>query len=244
MRDFITPSGGTFQLQDVSLRRNGQTVLDLPRLTLEAVGVTAILGPNGAGKSLLLRLLHGLIAPDYGQIRMDGAPLDRATRARQAMVFQRPVLLRRSVAGNLDFVLRRQGVARAARPARIQALLEEAGLGDKARQYARALSGGEAQRLAIQRAMATQPDVLFLDEPTASLDPAATQAAERLIRGAAASGCRVILVTHDLGQARRLADEAVLLHKGRVLEQAPAAAFFEQPQTRAGQHFVAGALLL
>ncbi|MFT7596964.1 MAG: tungstate transport system ATP-binding protein, partial [Paracoccaceae bacterium] len=163
---------------------------------------------------------------------------------RQAMVFQTPVLLRRSVAANLDYVLRRQRVSRADRRARIADLLEEGGLAGKARQPARSLSGGEAQRLAILRALACSPDILFLDEPTSALDPSATQAIESLIRGAAARGTRIVMVTHDIGQARRLGHDIVLMHGGKVAEHSLAHDFFDAPETRAAKRFLSGALIL
>ncbi len=210
----------------------GETLIDINDLTLGASGPTMILGPNGAGKSLLLRLLHGLIQPTAGQI-------DTAT-SRQAMVFQRPVLLRRTVAANIHYALR---AARQPRD-RAAALLTQAGLNAKARQPARSLSGGEQQRLAIVRALATAPDVLFLDEPTSSLDPAATLAIEALISAADAAGTKVVMVTHDPAQARRLGAEVVFLHHGRVQEHTSADRFFDTPQSPAARAYLAGGLIL
>ena len=222
----------------------GQVLLDVPFLALGGPGPTLILGPNGAGKSLLLRCLHGLIAPDAGRVWQDGVVLNGAQRARQAMVFQTPVLLRRSVAANLDYVLRRQRMPRNDRRARIVDLLDEGGLAGKARQSARSLSGGEAQRLAILRALACVPDILFLDEPTSALDPNATQAIETLIRGAATRGTRIVMVTHDIGQARRLGHDIVLMQAGRIAEHTAAHSFFDAPETRAAKRFLSGALVL
>lgn len=210
----------------------GRTLLALD-LALRAGGPTVILGPNGAGKSLLLRLLHGLVAPTSGTVDAGGL--------RQAMVFQRPVLLRRSVAGNLAYALRAGGVPRPRRPARLAALLAEARL--EGRQPARTLSGGEAQRLALLRALATDPDVLFADEPTASLDPGSVAAFEAVLRRAAERGVKVVLVTHDLGQARRLAADVVFLHRGRLTEHAPAGGFFRAPGCEAARVFLGGGLL-
>ncbi|TMV13340.1 ATP-binding cassette domain-containing protein [Arenibacterium halophilum] len=244
MRDFAPDMAMTFQAEGLRVGRNGVTLLNVDHLAIDGPGPTLILGPNGAGKSLLLRCLHGLVAPDAGRVLVDGAPCAEALRTRQAMVFQRPVLLRRSVQGNLDFVLRRRGVPRADRPARIAALLAEGGLAQKARQPARSLSGGEAQRLAILRAMATDPEVLFLDEPTSALDPSATQAIEALILDASRRGIRIVMVTHDIGQARRLGQDVVLMHGGRVVEHAPAARFFEAPETPIARRFLAGALVI
>lgn len=235
---------GEIEVEGLRVGVNGGTLLDVRRLHLDGPGPTVILGPNGAGKSLLLRCLHGLIEPDRGVIRQDGEVMSARHRRRQAMVFQRPVLLRRSVAANLDFVLRRQRAGRAERRARIAELLAEGGLSAKARQPARSLSGGEAQRLAILRALATEPDILFLDEPSSALDPAATQGVETLIRQAVRRGTRVVMVSHDIGQARRLALDIVLMHAGQVAEQAPAAGFFDAPRTEAARRFLSGALVV
>lgn len=246
MRDLVDGPGAgrCLELQDLGIGRNGGTLLDVPYLALTGPGPTLIVGPNGAGKSLLLRCLHGLIAPDRGRVLVDGQPLGAFHRARQAMVFQKPVLLRRSVASNLDFVLRRRGLARAARRERIAELLDLGGLAGKARQAARSLSGGEAQRLAILRALACEPDVLFLDEPCSALDPGATQVIEDLVARVAARGLRVVMVTHDIGQARRLASDLVVMHGGRVAEQGPADQVLDRPRSRDAQRFLAGALLV
>ncbi|MBE1282541.1 MAG: ATP-binding cassette domain-containing protein [Rhodobacteraceae bacterium] len=245
MRDFPLPGSEYPRLEATALKiaRGGKTLLDVASLTLDGPGPTLILGPNGAGKSLLLRCLHGLIEADSGQIWQDDRPLDASQRARQAMVFQRPVLLRRSVAANLDFVLKRQGMARKARAERIHELLCEGGLQDKARQSARSLSVGEGQRLAILRALAARPEILFLDEPTSALDPGATQKIETLIRRASARGTKILMVTHDIGQARRLGADIVLMWGGKVAEHRPAHGFFETPQSQAAQAFLGGALV-
>ncbi len=226
------------------LQRGGKLLIDVPDLTIETVGPTMILGPNGAGKSVLIRLLHGLVEPDAGQITLAGRDPDRAARARQAMVFQRPVLLRRSVTGNLHYVLRFHGVPRSERRARVRDLLARGDLSGKGRQSARSLSGGEGQRLALIRALAGAPEILFLDEPTSSLDPGATQRIEALIARAARAGTKVIMVTHDLGQARRLGEEILFLNGGRVEEQTPVADFFPRPRSAAARAFVDGHLLV
>ncbi len=231
-------------VQGLRFESGGKTLLDVPELTIDAAGPTMILGPNGAGKSVLVRLLHGLLEPAAGQITLAGRRPDRAARIRQAMVFQRPVLLRRSVAGNLHYVLRIRGVPRAERRSRVRDLLAHGDLAGKGHQPARSLSGGEEQRLALLRALAASPEILFLDEPTSSLDPAATQRIEALILGAARAGTKVIMVTHDLGQARRLGQEILFLNAGRVEEQTPAARFFPRPASAAARAFVDGQLLV
>lgn len=244
MRDFPSQTHAVIEITDLKVSHQGTCLLDVPHLVLDGPGPSLIMGPNGAGKSLLLRAVHGLLRPDSGDIRLNGQAMGPADRMRQAMVFQKPVLLRRSVAANLDYVLRRKGLTRAARRARVAELLAEGGLSDKARQNARSLSGGEAQRLAILRAFATEAEILFLDEPTSALDPASTQAIEALIQSAARRGVRIVMVSHDIGQARRLAEDVVLMQQGRVVEQAPAAGFFDAPQTQVARRFLAGALVL
>lgn len=199
---------------------------------------TVILGPNGAGKSLLLRLCHGLIKPSAGEVRWAAT-----TARRQAMLFQTPVMLRRSAAANIAYALAINGVAARERPARVDKALARVGLGDVAQRPARALSAGQQQRLALTRAWAIEPEVLFLDEPTASLDPAGTRAIEQDIGRVHGSGAKIVMTTHDLGQARRLADEVLFLHHGRLIEAGPAEAFFAAPKSREAAAFLAGELL-
>lgn len=203
---------------------------------------TVVMGANGAGKSLLLRLLHGLTAPSAGEILWKGRPLDAEARRAQAMVFQRPVLLRRSVIANLNFALRVHGVRGEARREREREALAMARLEDLAARPARVLSGGEQQRLAVARALACRPELLFLDEPTASLDPASTLAIERLIEEAHAAGIAVVLVTHDRAQALRLGDDAVFMAGGRVVETGPAARVLESPRSEAARAWLDGRL--
>lgn len=233
------PSILPLQVRDLVLRFGAQTVIDNVSLDLGSSGCTMILGPNGSGKSLLLKLLHGLVAPTSGLIDWGGNAPGDVTR-RQALVFQKPVLLRRSVAANLDFVLktRRKDRGQAAQ------LLEHVGLAHKATQPARLLSGGEAQRLALARALATDPEILLLDEPTASLDPASVLAIERIVSDARARNVRIIFVTHDIGQAQRLGDDIVFMHNGRVAEHALAGDFFPRPRCQAGRDYLDGRILV
>jgi tungstate transport system ATP-binding protein len=227
------------RLAALRLRLGGAPVLADISLALPGRGITAIMGPNGAGKSQLLQVAHGLTRPDAGSATWNHRPATEMT-ATQALVFQKPVLLRRSVAANLAFVLR----ARRRDPRLIAPLLDLVGLADKARQPARALSGGEAQRLAMARALALEPRVLLLDEPTASLDPASAQMIERLTLQARDRGTKVVLVTHDIAQARRLADDVVFLHRGRVTEHSAAAPFFAGPQSLEARDFLMGRLVV
>lgn len=230
------------QLRDVSLQADGRVLIDSLSLDVEAGPKTIILGPNGSGKSLLLRLCHGLIPPFEGTIRWCGD--DAAdSRRRQAMVFQDPVMLRRSVAANIAYALRLTGIARAEREARIEDMLVRTGLTDLRKRPATVLSGGEQQRLALARAWALKPEVLFLDEPTASLDPGATGAVETVIEDMHREGCKIVMTTHDLGQARRLADDVIFLHKGTIAEHARAAEFFERPASETARAFLDGRLM-
>lgn len=167
-------------LREVCFEAGGKPLIDHISYRCEARPCTTVLGPNGAGKSLLLRLCHGLISPSSGSILWNGLDA-RAVRQYQAMVFQRPVLLRRTVAANIRYALSVRGVPRRQHQAIVTQALEQAGLLELAARPARVLSSGEQQRLALARAWALKPQVLLLDEPTASLDPAATQAVETLL---------------------------------------------------------------
>lgn len=226
-------------VRDLVLRFGQAAAIDGIDLDLGPTGCTVVMGPNGSGKSLLLRLLHGLIAPTSGEILWgDRGPAE--VTARQALVFQTPVLLRRSVAANIAFVLK----ARGKDPRRVGALLDRVGLAPKADQPARQLSGGEAQRLALARALATDPQVLLLDEPTASLDPASVLAIETIVGEVRRDGARVVFVTHDIGQARRMADDIVFLSRGQVAEHTPAWRFFDDPTSQAARDYLDGKIVV
>ncbi len=229
------------QVRGVGFSAGGKQIIADVSFTLSDTSCTLILGPNGAGKSVLLRLLHGLLTPTSGSIRWDDLAPVKARRY-QGMVFQRPVVLRRSVLGNLKHALAVRKTPHADRERLAQEALAMAGIETHARQPARTLSGGEQQRLAIARAWMLAPEVLLLDEPTSNLDPAATAAIERLIQQVKAQGTRIIMTTHDIGQARRLATEVLFLHQGRLLEHSAAGKFFAGPATRAATSFIGGDL--
>jgi tungstate transport system ATP-binding protein len=230
------------ELSEVSLHANGRALLDAISLRIEAGPKTIILGANGAGKSLLLRVCHGLLSPHRGCVQWQG-PDAGEQRKRQAMVFQDPVMLRRSVYANVAYGLVIHRVPRSERGQRIAEVLECTGLADFAMRAAPTLSGGEQQRLALARVWALQPEVLFLDEPTASLDPGATAAVEAIVEDMHAQGCKLVMTTHDMGQARRLADEVIFLHQGRVDEHVAAEDFFASPQSETANAFLEGKLL-
>ncbi len=236
-----TPGILPLRLDSVCFEAGGRRLIDGISMELRRGSRTLVLGPNGAGKSLLLRLCHGLIEPSAGSVTWAGTRTGETTR-RQAMVFQRPVMLRRSAAANIDYALSLRGLGRRERRARVEEVLEKTGLNDIAGRPARVLSGGEQQRLALARAWALWPEVLFLDEPTANLDPAASRAVERIIDAIHQGGTKIVMTTHDLGQARRLADEVLFIHGGRLTERAAAAQFFDKPQNPAADAFMRGEL--
>ena len=237
-------------LQGVGLFRDGKRVIKDVDCTFEgrednAPGKTFIVGPNGAGKSLLLRICHGLVRPDEGRVIWlgDAAKDANTVKKRQAMVFQRPVLLRRSAQANIDFALSLRGIPRSERSDRVQALLQQTGLGRLAKTPARALSFGEQQRLALARALAIEPELLYLDEPTASLDPASAHMVEDLVEQAVSKGTRVIMSSHDLAQTARMAYDVIFMHRGRIKERAVAADFFNAPKNDLARDFLDGKLL-
>lgn len=236
----LTPAILPLELDNVGFAVSGAALLSGITLTIEAGRRLVVMGANGAGKTLFLRLCHGLIEPTSGRrLWADGA-----TRAEaQAMVFQRPVLLRRSVAANLDYPLALRDLSRAQRRTVVARTLERFGLSALADRPARLLSGGEQQRLALARAWAMQPQVLFLDEPSSALDPSATRTIEQMIADFSAEGITIVMTTHDLGQARRLAQDVAFLHGGRLVEHAPAEAFFAAPRAPEARAFLAGDLI-
>ncbi|MCW1955969.1 MAG: ATP-binding cassette domain-containing protein [Roseobacter sp.] len=229
-------------VQSATVVKNGTRLLGPVDLSLGETGLTIVLGPNGAGKSTLLRLLHGLEKPAEGRLRF-AAPRHE-TYAKQAFVFQTPVMLRRTVLGNLTYPLTAHGTKRAEAEKQALTWLNTIGLAGHEQQRASQLSGGERQKLALARALIRAPQLLFLDEPCANLDGASTRDIERLILTARAAGTRILMATHDLGQARRLATDVLFLHKGQIVESGPASAFFDAPQTPEAQAFLKGDLVL
>ncbi|MEM7401474.1 MAG: ATP-binding cassette domain-containing protein [Pseudomonadota bacterium] len=230
------------QITNLQIAKKGNLLLNEVSLKIESNDVTIVLGPNGAGKSLLLRAAHGLEAPNKGTIKWN-AHQPEPQHAWRSYIFQKPVLLRRSVRANLEYVLSLHDVNKSDYDSLISAALEQTGLSKIADRNARVLSGGEQQRLNIARAWVLQPKVMLLDEPTAELDPSGTAVIERLIETIAQQGTKIIMTTHDLGQAHRLANDIIFLHQGCLIEHTTAEKFFEHAETKLARNFIAGELL-
>jgi tungstate transport system ATP-binding protein len=228
-------------LRDLRFAAGGRSIIDGISAEIMAGPATIILGANGAGKSVLMRLMHGLLQPTSGSVVWRAPDAERVRRG-QAMVFQRPVLLRRSALANILYALELARVPAVERERQAMDALREVGLTEVAHRPARILSGGEQQRLALARAWALHPEVLFLDEPTANLDPGATREIENVIKAFDASGTKIVMSTHNLGQARRLGDEVMFIHQGRLAGQAPVDQFFRQPASAEAAAFVNGEL--
>jgi tungstate transport system ATP-binding protein len=229
-------------LHDLGFTANEVRVLDGVNLSFVTGAPTVLIGPNGSGKTTLLRIAMGLLAPTTGRVTWAGRSLQPPSR--RAFMFQRPTMLRRTAASNIRYALKAASVPRHLIDGRVAELLSSVGLQGLGERPARAMSGGEQQHLALARALARDPAVLFLDEPTASLDPAATKAFEDVVQTVVAQGIKVVMSTHDLGEARRLAGEIVMLHRGRVIESCAATAFFHAPQSIEARKFLAGDLLV
>jgi len=228
-------------LDGVCFAAGGRAIIDRVSCEIGNGPRTVILGPNGAGKSVLMRLCHGLLQPTAGMITWNGRKNGRRPHD-QAMVFQRPVMLRRSALANIIYGLKLAGVSRTECELRARDVLEVVGLAALADRPARVLSGGEQQRLALARAWALGPEVLFLDEPTANLDPNSTRDIESIISAIHATGTKIIMTTHNLGQARRLGDEILFLHDGRLVERALVGTFFAAPASAEAAQFIKGEL--
>jgi len=229
-------------VQALTYTAKSKRLIDNLDLYISSSGITVILGPNGAGKSLLLRLIHGIIKSDSGTIKWGHQTINGILRRYQSLIFQKPVLLRRSVKANLEFVLNLRKIPEPSQ--RCEELLNLVNLQSHAQQAARSLSVGEQQRLALARSLAIEPLVLMLDESTANLDPASTEVIEKNVLQQKRKGVKIIFITHDLGQAQRLADDIVFMHRGRVVENTSVQTFFSHPNTDIAQAYLSGKLLL
>lgn len=228
-------------IDKLTLKAGQKTLLNDISMNITTSGISVIMGPNGAGKSLFVRCLHGLSQPDSGRILFAGDDINQTHRKSQALIFQKPVLLKRSVRQNLEFV---QTLHKTNNTASIELALRNVGLSKLASQPANQLSGGERQRLALARALMMQPKILFLDEACANLDPASVAKIEAVLRQASQDGQKIILITHDIAQAKRLADEVVFLHHGALCEQTPARVFFQSPKSKAARAYLDGQILV
>jgi tungstate transport system ATP-binding protein len=229
-------------LDGVSLQAGATAILDRLNLTIVPGAPTLIVGPNGAGKTSLLRLCMGLEAPSTGRITWGGRANSAMTR--RAILFQRPVMLRRTASANVAYALAQAGVPHRERAGRVAALLDRVGLSGLAHRPARRLSSGEQQRLALARALARDPEILLLDEPTANLDPAATRGVEEIVLSAAQSGIKILMASHDLGQVRRLAGDVIFLLRGALHERGKAEDFLDHPTTQEAAAFLRGDLVI
>lgn len=228
-------------LQAVEVRRDGRKLLGPLDFSLTTQGISAILGHNGAGKSLFLQLCHGQFPASSGSVLWDGLPA-RNTRGSRSYMFQNTPLMRRSVAANVEFPLVARGVAKAERRELVKQALRTARLSNDPLAPAASLSGGEKQRMALARALVTKPSVIMLDEPSASLDPASTKELEASVKEIAAAGVKVLIATHDLMQARRVADDVLVFGEGKLLAQETATSFFERSHKGAVADFLEGRL--
>jgi tungstate transport system ATP-binding protein len=226
-------------IEDLVFRPQGRTIIDGLSAVIRPEGITALIGPNGAGKSVTLRLIDGLLRPDGGSIRFGARPSDTV---RRAFVFQKPGLVRGSVRTNVALALVSLRLSRRETAERLDAALHEVGLRHRAEDAARKLSGGEQQRLALARALAVRPELLLLDEPTASLDPSATEAIEEIVAGMAGAGTKVVLVSHNLGQVARLASDVLVLSQGKAVEHGPAPTVLTAPRTSEARAYIKGEL--
>ncbi len=228
-------------ISNLSLLLGKTQILDEINCKIINKSIIAVLGPNGAGKSMFLKTINGLIGVEYGKINFNSREIDDHIRKEIAMVFQKPTLLRRTVLENMQFVLRKNNKQS---KLEILKLLHRVGLDTFKDRPARLLSGGEQQRLSLARALLINPSLLLLDEPTANLDPYSLNLIEEIVLTENKKGKTIILTTHDLGQAKRLAKEILFFNKGKLLEQTKAKKFFLKPKTKEAQNYINGKILL
>ena len=229
------------KIKNISILLNDRIILRNINCQINDKSITAILGPNGAGKSLLLQTINGLTPILNGEITYNQRQLDDNIRKQQAMVFQSPTLLRRTVLGNMEFV---NSINKNTNMLDVKSILKKVGLEAFNNKPARLLSGGEKQRLSLARALLIQPKLLLLDEPTANLDPYSLKLIEDLISEENSKGTTIILTTHDMSQAKRLASDIIFINKGEILEQTQAKIFFKEPQTIEAKRYLTGEILL
>ena len=229
------------EIVNLSTKINNNLILDNISFEILDKSITAILGPNGAGKSVLLQTINGLVPILKGKITFNSEETSEVIRKKQAMVFQTPTLLRRSVLDNMEFINK---INKETNISDAKILLKKVGLDDFYNHPARLLSGGEKQRLSLARALLLKPKLLLLDEPTTNLDPYSLKLIEDLILEESIKGTSIILTTHDVAQAKRLASNIIFINKGKVLEQTEAKVFFRKPVTNEARKYLAGEILL
>lgn len=225
----------------ISLRRGGRRILGPLSWVLEGTGITVLMGPNGSGKTSFLRAMHGLERINQGAL-VWGAASD-VVRARQSFVFQTPILMRRSVVECIAYPLLLDGISKTEARARAVEAAGRVGLGGVLDQPAQVISGGEKQKLALARALVRGPELLFLDEPCANLDGRSTIEIEAILIQARDAGTRIVMSTHDLGQARRLADDLLFLCNGLLIEAGPKSSVLKTPNTPEFKAFINGDLI-
>ena len=226
---------------DLSVSLGKDLILDKVSCSIKNNSITAVIGPNGAGKSIFLQTINGLTNIDNGKITFNKIYNYDEIRNKQAMVFQTPTLLRRNVKSNMDFV---SNVKNKNGKLIIKNILKRVGLEGYDNKPARLLSGGEKQRLSLARALLIEPLVLLLDEPTANLDPFSLKLIEEIILEESKKGTTIILTTHDMAQAKRLASDIIFFNKGKILEQTDANVFFRNPLTKEAKKYINGEILL
>ena len=236
-RHDLTP----IQFVDLSVVLGQKLILDKINCKIKSNSITAVLGPNGAGKSIFLQTINGLVSIQSGRLTFNSMQNNQEIREQQAMVFQTPVLLRRTVMANMQFVSNLRNKKRKQLP---KNLLDKVGLEGYEKKPARLLSGGEKQRLSMARALIVNPNLLLLDEPTANLDPYSLNLIEDLVLEENSIGKTVIFTTHDMSQAKRLATDVIFLNKGKVLEQTVSKTFFKKPKTFEAQKYINGEILI